>query len=274
MKRIYIAVDMEGAASIFSDQETSPGHHAYDEARKQLLGEVNAAVEGAFLGGADEVYVHDYHGGLHNLNVNDLDDRAGQVRGHGMPNVHLPGIEDNFDGLLVVGAHGPRNDSDTNTLAHVINGGVFDFIEINGINVGETIIDAWLAGTWDVPLLFVTGETGAVEETQRIYPDVPHVITKQGLHYHAAISRPVSQVVEEIRSGAESAVKKDGKVLVPSQPVEVTLRFNALKHAGVCDLLPECFDERQGKTVHYTTEDFFTAYRRILAALLLAGFAD
>ncbi len=272
MTGIYIAVDMEGAGSVFSDRETSPGHHAYDEARKQLLAEVNAAVEGAFRGGAGEVYVHDYHGELHNLNVNDLDDRAGQVRGHGMPNVHLPGVEDGFDGLIVIGAHGPQNDAETNTLAHVINGGVFDFIEINGINAGETIIDAWLAGIHDVPLLFVSGETGAVTEARRIYPDVPHVITKQGLHYNAALSRPAAQVADDIRDTVQRAVEGGGRVLVPETPLEVTIRFNKLQHAQVCDLLPECFDERKGRTVRYAAEDFFTAYRRILAALLMAGF--
>lgn len=270
-KRIYVVVDMEGATSVFSDEEVSPGHHAYDEARKQLLAEVNAAVEGAFAGGADEVYIHDYHGGLHNFNVNELDDRAGQVRGHGMPNLHLPGVEEGFCGLVVLAAHGPRADAETNTWAHVINGGAFESIEMNGINVGETTILAWLAGIFEVPLLFVSGEAGAIEETRQIYRDIPNVITKQGLHYGAAVSRPIGQVLEDIRETVCEAVASGGKVIKPEEPVEVAITFTSLPRAQSCDLLPECFPHRDGKKVSFSTDDYFTAYRRVIVSLALAG---
>ncbi len=270
-KRIYLVVDMEGATSVFSDEEVSPGHHAYDEARKQLVAEVNAAVEGAFAGGADEVYIHDYHGGLHNFNVNELDDRAGQVRGHGMPNLHLPGVEDGFCGLVVLAAHGPRAGPESNTFAHVINGGTFESIEMNGINVGETVILAWLAGIHDVPLLFVSGESGAIEETRQIYADVENVITKRGLHYGAAISRPIGQVLDDIRETVSQAVASGGTVIKPEEPVRVTITFTSLPRAQSCDLLPECFPHRDGKKVSFTADDYFTAYRWVLAALALAG---
>ena len=60
--KIYILTDLEGVSGVVSfDEQTSPQGRYYEQAKRLLTGEVNAACEGAFQGGADEVVVLDGH---------------------------------------------------------------------------------------------------------------------------------------------------------------------------------------------------------------------
>ena len=80
--RILISADMEGTCGVSSwihvdaPEETAPGkpHNAgeYERARLRMTREVNAAIEGAFAGGATEVIVNDSHDGQRNLLVEEL----------------------------------------------------------------------------------------------------------------------------------------------------------------------------------------------------------
>lgn len=64
--RIYISADMEGISGVHSDQ-TAPGAREYERSCALMLGEVNAAVAGAYEGGATAVVVNDSHWNMRNL---------------------------------------------------------------------------------------------------------------------------------------------------------------------------------------------------------------
>src|SRR5208283_373051 len=50
--RILIVTDLEGVGGVNNaDEQLLPGQRRYEESRRLLTGEVNAAVEGAFLAG-------------------------------------------------------------------------------------------------------------------------------------------------------------------------------------------------------------------------------
>jgi len=54
--RVLILTDMEGVAGVQdADEQLEPGQRRYEESRKLLIGETNAAVQGALAGGAREV---------------------------------------------------------------------------------------------------------------------------------------------------------------------------------------------------------------------------
>jgi D-amino peptidase len=58
-KRVYISVDLEGISGINGDEQTSAGQPEYARARKLMAEDANAAIRGAFDGGATEVVVND-----------------------------------------------------------------------------------------------------------------------------------------------------------------------------------------------------------------------
>ncbi len=50
--KLYISADMEGTSGITHSDQTDPSHPEYQRGRKLMLGEVNAAIEGAVVAGA------------------------------------------------------------------------------------------------------------------------------------------------------------------------------------------------------------------------------
>src|ERR1035437_7483564 len=77
---VLISVDMKGVAGIATRQQTNPGGRDYPIARALMTAEANAAVAGAFDGGATSVVVNDSHGPMDNLLGEQLDPRADYVK--------------------------------------------------------------------------------------------------------------------------------------------------------------------------------------------------
>ena len=59
MVKVYIVTNLEGVAGVVHSSQVQPGSPFYEEARRLLTGEVNAAIAGALRGGATEVVVND-----------------------------------------------------------------------------------------------------------------------------------------------------------------------------------------------------------------------
>ena len=74
--KIYILADMEGTSGIWRMEQVQRSSGSYAEGRELLCADVNAAVAGAFDGGATEVVVGDTHGGGPNFILERMDPRA------------------------------------------------------------------------------------------------------------------------------------------------------------------------------------------------------
>src|SRR5271167_4171172 len=82
-KKVFVITDMEGVDGIFDeDLQCVPWKSPrWEESRKLLTGEANAAVEGLYQGGATDVVVLDGHWAGANLSVLDIDARARLLTG-------------------------------------------------------------------------------------------------------------------------------------------------------------------------------------------------
>ena len=74
--KIYIHTDLEGVSGIDNIEMMARDHERHEEAVRNLMADLNAAVDGAFAGGADHVTVLDSHGGGGNFILDLLDERA------------------------------------------------------------------------------------------------------------------------------------------------------------------------------------------------------
>ena len=120
--KVYISVDMEGVAGVSHPKPTSRGDSGYPDAVGLMVGEANAAIEGAFDGGATEVVVNDSHGGMYNLRPADLDPRARVIQGQkAWSMVEGAGPDRGFDVALFVGYHA-RAGHPRGTIAHTYSG--------------------------------------------------------------------------------------------------------------------------------------------------------
>src|SRR5262245_11746415 len=70
--RSFIVTDMEGVGSVNNqDEQLFPGQRRFDESRRLLTGEVNAAVSGALEGGAAEIVIWDAHDSSRALSIDE-----------------------------------------------------------------------------------------------------------------------------------------------------------------------------------------------------------
>ncbi len=60
--RIYLSADLEGICGVVDVEHTRRSGREHDRARKWMVREVNAAIEGALKAGAEKVVVNDSHG--------------------------------------------------------------------------------------------------------------------------------------------------------------------------------------------------------------------
>ena len=136
--KIFISADIEGIAGVMRPEQCSPGHAEYQLARGLMEQEVNAAIDGAFAGGATEVVVADSHAQMTNLRAENIDARARLVQGKPRGLSMVEGLEQQpFDGLFFIGYHSAAGEP--GVLAHTINGRAFWRIHINGkVNVFGT----------------------------------------------------------------------------------------------------------------------------------------
>ena len=79
--RVLVVSDMEGVAGISNWQQVTGGESLYEEGRRLYTEEINAAVRGAFAGGATDVVVMDCHGAgkgwsFNSLVPDELDERC------------------------------------------------------------------------------------------------------------------------------------------------------------------------------------------------------
>lgn len=79
--KILISADMEGATGVTWPADVLPGTPQWERCRGMFTSDVNAAVQGFFDGGADEVLVNEAHWTMRNLLLEQLDERTEMLTG-------------------------------------------------------------------------------------------------------------------------------------------------------------------------------------------------
>ena len=82
-RRVLISADAEGVIGITNTNtnELLSGWPHYEFMRGMMTNDVNAAVQGAFAGGATSVVVNDAHWPMKNVLIKRLDSRAELIKG-------------------------------------------------------------------------------------------------------------------------------------------------------------------------------------------------
>jgi D-amino peptidase len=182
--KVFILSDMEGIAGVTKWQEMEGGDPMHIERSRLYTEEINAAVRGAFTGGATEVVVMDCHGAgkgytFNSLIPDQLDRRCDFVVQHEWTE-YTAFLEQGCDAALFVGMHAMAGTAD-GVMNHTVAGTGWRNLMFNGRVVGESGINAALCGTWGCPVLMVTGDAAACREATELLGDgLTTVAVKQG----------------------------------------------------------------------------------------------
>ncbi|HVE91155.1 MAG TPA: M55 family metallopeptidase [Actinomycetota bacterium] len=219
--RVIVMSDMEGVAGIVKWDQVSSGKPLYEEGRRLYTEEINAAVRGARAAGATEVVVVDCHGagGDYTFNslVPDLLDPGCDYVVQSVWTGYTDLLESGCDAALFVAMHAMAGTPD-GVMCHTVSGSQWTNLRFNGVDVGETGINAALCGTWGCPVVLVTGDEASCREARELLGDgLTTVPVKQGLGRFSARNIPPVRARALIEEGAKASLS-DLKAVQPYDP--------------------------------------------------------
>lgn len=268
--RVYISADMEGVAGLISNRQFSENGADYAMGRRLMTGEVNAAIEGAFLAGATEVVVNDGHGAGMNLLPDELDRRALLITGAQRPFAMMEGLDGSYAAVVMVGYHA-RAGTASAVMDHT-NSGNIRSLRLDDVEVGEFGFNAALAAHYGVPVAFVSGDRALVEEATALLPNITVVAVKDGLGTTAARSLSPAVSRERIRERVASAIRRRPATVNTGAPSRhrVTVELQRSSQADLAMMVPG-MERVNARTVRYAAPDMPAAYRMFRLIVLLAA---
>jgi D-amino peptidase len=207
--KIFISVDMEGITGVVNWEEVSRDGKDYDYFRKIMTKEANAAIEGALEAGATEILVRDSHGSARNILPEMLNRNARLLRDwSGGFKSMMEGLDETFDAVIFIGYHAKAGTPNA-LLEHTMSGNIAD-ISINGVSLPEAGINALIAGHYNVPVVFLSGDLAICKQAKELFGEVETVAVKEGIG-NAALNFHPEVTQEKIREGVKKALSNLSK---------------------------------------------------------------
>ena len=268
--KVFISVDMEGITGVTCWDDVDHTKPAYERFRQVMTAEVNAAIEGALAGGATAALVNDSHGGMRNVLIEGLHPKAELISGYPKPLGMMSGVDTGVDLAFLIGYHAMVGTAHA-VLDHTWSSSRVYALRINGREIGETGLNAALAGHYNVPVSLVTGDQALVAEAEELFgPHLKTVAVKQAISRESARSLPLEEAYARIRTAAEAAMSAPHPrpVVIPP-PITVDVQFvTSLQAEGAAATFPGA-QRMSGREVEWTAEDMPTAFKGMLAMLAL-----
>ena len=268
--RILISADAEGVTGVTNTRELLVGQPDYGFMCRMMTADVNAAIEGAFAGGATEVVVNDSHWTMTNVQIEQLDSRADLIKGFHKHLCMVEGVQD-ADAVFFLGYHCRTGDSDGVANETILGREIVE-IRMNGTPVGESEINAAVCGQFGVPVVFASGDDLYERELRATLADVEFGLTKYALDRWTARCLAPERSRANIRQAAQRAVERAGRgEFRPYRldgAVELSVTFSSTAEALMASLIPGSARET-ARTVSYRADNAIDAWKGFFAVLLL-----
>jgi D-amino peptidase len=204
-----------------------------------MTAEVLAAIEGARAAGATAIVIADAHGNGQNLLIERLPADVTVIRSFPRPLMMMQGIDSTFHAAVFIGYHA----STTNVQgvrAHTISSANLAAVELDGVSMPEAGINAAIAGHFGVPVVMISGDDAAVEETRKLLGDVEGAVVKRAISFHSAATMTPEAAQALIRQRVRTALGRRAAFRpyrVPT-PVRLDVTFKSYRPAELLAYLP------------------------------------
>jgi D-amino peptidase len=222
-KRVLISVDMEGVAGVASWDQVIRGGHGYVRAQELMTEETNAAVRGAFAGGADEVLVNDSHGTMDNLIHERLDPRARLIFGAPRASCMVQGVRRGDALAVFVGYHAPAGEE--GVLAHTFSAH-FTELRINGEPMSEGEVNGLYCASLGVPVGVLSGDDQICAIAAKAFPGIRTVEVKRAEGFTATDSLHPTLARQRIEAAVAEAVAHADELHPPAVPEAMVLEVD------------------------------------------------
>jgi D-amino peptidase len=234
-----------------------------------LLGELNAAIEGAMAAGATAFVVNDSHSSMRNLPPDLLAGNAALLTGKHKPLYMMEGLDASFDAIFFLGYHGSLGAS-RSVLSHTYNPRAIWEVRVNGVVVGESALNALVAARHHVPIALVTGDQVTAAEARAIHPEIATVEVKRSVSRYAAESLHPEAARALIRAGAERALRHLPPAPTFGPETRITVTFITADMAEMAAWLRGVsLVEGEPRTVSFGGDDPLDLYRTFVTMVML-----
>ncbi|GHD27273.1 M55 family metallopeptidase [Nocardiopsis kunsanensis] len=258
--KILISADMEGATGVTWPADCEPGTEQWQRCRSMFTSDVNAAVEGLFDGGANEVFVNEAHATMRNLLLERLDERATMITGRHKELSMVEGVQSgDVDGIVFLGYHCGAGEE--GVLAHTYLPNAFTGVWLDGVPASEGYLNAAVVAEFGTPVVLVTGDDRACEDAESYAPSARKVAVKDHVSRYAARCRPPARTAAAIGAAAKSSMELAGSVdPAPQRSMVLEVEVDSAHLAQAAAIVPGV--ERTGVCrVRYTAPDAYEMIR-------------
>lgn len=266
--RIWITVDMEGIAGIPVWEFATRDSFDYNMGRDLMIGEVNAAVEGALLAGAKEIIINDSHDMMINLLPEKIHPAAKLLQGSRKPFSMAEGLNyGKYDAAMFVGYHSMAGS--LGSLSHTYTGAITR-VCVNDETVGEFGLNATMAGYYGIPAVFIAGDEEVCAEAKKKVSNIVTAPVKKALGKKSCLSVHPSVARAMIKENVQKALQnvKSIKPIKVKTPITVKVAFHDVTFADVCTRLPGA--KRLSPTeLSFTHKDFAECYKAFLCMMAM-----
>ena len=271
--KILISADLEGVNGVAHTDQIYPEGKYYKETLIRWSKELNAIVDGLKKAGVKEIVINDSHNHSRNLDSSRIP-KARIVTGWQRPYSMVSGVEKGFDACFFAGYHTMAGSK--STLSHTYRPRIIKRVKLNQKPVGETGLNAALAGVFNVPVVFISGDKETCAEAKNLLgKQIFTVETKKSLSRYAAMSYPFEEVLEKLKSVSLKVIKekKKWKVFKVKSPCTLDIEFALSNHADACELIPGV-KRISDNWIRFTHKDYPTVFKCFLAMGALAATRD
>ncbi len=222
--KILMLTDMEGVDGIFDEElQCIPNKSPrWEESRKLLTGEINAAVEGLLEAGASEIVVWDGHWSGENLSALDIHPKARLLTGPGRGFE----LDPSYSAMIFVGQHAMAG-AEKGVLGHTESPEGVQNYWVNGKAVGEIGLEVMHAGSFGIPVIMLAGDTAACVEIRDLILQIECAEVKSGVGRTAGFTLSHPAACALIRDRARRSVQRlsEFKPYRVAAPVELKMEF-------------------------------------------------
>ncbi len=264
--KVFISVDMEGVAGIADWEQCLPGGDDYALGRDLVLGEVNAAIDGAVAAGADEILVNDSHSFMRNLPPAALGGRASYLSGRFKPLYMMEGLDPSYDAVVFLGYHAAMQSP--GVLSHTYNPRAIADVRLNAIVTGEAGLNALVAQHHGVPVALITGDQYVGPEAAPFCPGIETIEVKRSVSRYAAEHLHPEVARERVRNGVTSALAGHLEPPVISLPATLEVELVSPDMAEQATWI-QGVTRLDGRTVSFADDDPLRLFRTFMTLVFL-----
>jgi D-amino peptidase len=232
--------------------------------------ETNAVIQGLLRAGATEIVVNDSHWDMRNLHLEKLHSHKAVFLRSGWqkPFSMVSGLNDKDrrpDFTVFLGYHA-RAGHATGVLSHTYRAQIFFEVLLNGIPVGETGLNAALAGHFGVPVALVTGDDAVCAEARDLLGDILTCQMKEAVSRYSAIFPDYQSTLTTLEETAYKAAKEKGhwQLFQAAAPAKIAITMFDPAMADAAELIPQI--KRSGsRQIEIEASDYSQAFRLMLA---------